>query len=73
MAEKLADLRTQISNTPLISFPNIFLKKNVLLYAKQEWKQLSGSVKARAAYSIFRDAIEKKQLHPGKILMRAPA
>ncbi len=71
MAEKLADLRTQIGNTPLISFPNIFRKKNVLLYAKQEWKQLSGSVKARAAYAIFRDAIEKKQLYPGKILLDA--
>jgi S-sulfo-L-cysteine synthase (O-acetyl-L-serine-dependent) len=71
MAEKLADLRTQIGNTPLVSFPNIFRKKNVLLYAKQEWKQLSGSVKARAAYAIFRDAIEKKQLYPGKILLDA--
>ena len=71
MEEKLADLRTQIGHTPLMSFPNIFRKKNVLLYAKQEWKQLSGSVKARAAYAIFRDAIEKKQLHSGKILLDA--
>jgi cysteine synthase B len=43
----------------------------VLLYAKQEWKQLSGSVKARAAYAIFRDAIGKKELFPGKILLDA--
>jgi S-sulfo-L-cysteine synthase (O-acetyl-L-serine-dependent) len=71
MAEKLTDLRSQIGNTSLISFPNIFRKKNVLLYAKQEWKQLSGSVKARAAYAIFRDAIEKKQLHAGKVLLDA--
>jgi cysteine synthase B len=28
-------------------------------------------VKARAAYAIFRDAIEKKQLHAGKILLDA--
>jgi S-sulfo-L-cysteine synthase (O-acetyl-L-serine-dependent) len=71
MAEKLTDLRSQIGNTPLISFPNIFRKENVRLYAKQEWKQLSGSVKARAAYAIFRDAIEKKQLHAGKTLLDA--
>jgi S-sulfo-L-cysteine synthase (O-acetyl-L-serine-dependent) len=71
MAEKLADLRSQIGNTPLISFPNIFRKENVSIYAKQEWEQLSGSVKARAAYAIFRDAIEKKQLHAGKILLDA--
>jgi cysteine synthase B len=71
MAEKLTALQSQIGHTPLIRFPRIFRKENVLLYAKQEWKQLSGSVKARAAYAIFRDAIEKKQLHAGKILLDA--
>jgi cysteine synthase B len=71
MKEKLADLRGQIGHTPLIQFPNIFRNKNVPVYAKQEWGQLSGSVKARAAYAIFRDAIEKKQLHEGKILLDA--
>src|SRR5580704_11445528 len=71
MKDKLAALRSQIGNTPLVSFPNIFRKENVLLYAKQEWEQLSGSVKARAAFAIFRDAIEKGQLYPGKILLDA--
>ena len=71
IAEKLNDLRSQIGNTPIISFPNIFRKEKVLLFAKKEWEQLSGSVKARAAYAIFRDAIEKKQLHSGKILLDA--
>lgn len=69
--EKLLTLKSQIGHTPFIELPNIFRKENVLLYAKQEWKQLSGSVKARAAYAIFRDAIEKKQLVPGKILLDA--
>ncbi len=71
MKDKLAALRSQIGNTPLVSFPNVFRKENVFLYAKQEWEQLSGSVKARAAYAIFRDAIEKGQLYPGKILLDA--
>jgi cysteine synthase B len=71
MKEKLAALRSKIGNTPLVSFPNIFRKENVLLFAKKEWEQLSGSVKARAAFAIFRDAIEKKQLYPGKILLDA--
>jgi cysteine synthase B len=71
MKEKLVAIRSQIGNTPLVSFPNIFRKENVLLYAKKEWEQLSGSVKARAAFAIFRDAIEKKQLYPGKILLDA--
>jgi S-sulfo-L-cysteine synthase (O-acetyl-L-serine-dependent) len=71
MKEKLVALRSQIGNTPLVSFPKIFRKENVFLYAKKEWEQLSGSVKARAAYAIFRDAIEKNQLYPGKILLDA--
>jgi cysteine synthase B len=71
MTEKLAELHSQIGNTPIMSFPNIFRKENVTVLGKQEWKQLSGSVKARAAYAIFRDAIEKNQLHPGKILLDA--
>jgi cysteine synthase B len=68
---RLYALGSQIGNTPLRSFPNIFRKEHVLLFAKQEWDQLSGSVKARAAYAIFRDAIEKNLLHPGKILLDA--
>jgi S-sulfo-L-cysteine synthase (O-acetyl-L-serine-dependent) len=71
MAEKLSALRSQIGHTPLRTFPNIFRKENVLVYAKQEWQQLSGSVKARAAFAIVRDAIEKKQLHSGSILLDA--
>jgi S-sulfo-L-cysteine synthase (O-acetyl-L-serine-dependent) len=71
ITEKLATLRAQIGNTPLSSFPNIFQRENVLIYAKKEWEQLSGSVKARAAFAIFKDAIEKKQLYPGKILLDA--
>ena len=71
MEEKLIALRSQIGNTPLLNFPKIFRKDNVLLYAKKEWEQLSGSVKARAAFAIFKDAIEKKQLYPGKILLDA--
>jgi cysteine synthase B len=71
MEEKLVAIRSQIGNTPLVSFPNIFRKENVTIYAKKEWKQLSGSVKARAAFAIFSDAIEKKQLYHGKILLDA--
>jgi cysteine synthase B len=68
---RLYALGSQIGNTPLRSFPNIFRKEQVLLFAKQEWEQLSGSVKARAAYAIFRDAIEKNLLHSGKALLDA--
>jgi cysteine synthase B len=71
MKDKLATLQVQIGHTPLMSFPKIFRNEHVMIYAKQEWKQLSGSVKARAAYAIFRDAIEKKQLQKGRILLDA--
>ena len=64
-------LASQIGHTPLISFTGIFRKEQVYLYAKKEWEQLSGSVKARAAYAIFRDAIEKGQLYEGKKLLDA--
>jgi S-sulfo-L-cysteine synthase (O-acetyl-L-serine-dependent) len=68
---RLYALGSQIGNTPLRTFPNVFRKENVLLFAKQEWEQLSGSVKARAAYAIFRDAIENNLLYSGKILLDA--
>lgn len=69
--EKLAALQLQVGNTPLFEIRHLFRKKKVFLYAKQEWMQLSGSVKARAAYAIFRDAIHKGQLGHGKILLDA--
>jgi cysteine synthase B len=71
MADMLPDLRNQIGNTPVMSFPNIFRKDNVFIYAKKEWEQLSGSVKARAAFAIVRDALDKNQLHAGRILLDA--
>jgi cysteine synthase B len=69
--EKLAVLQSQVGNTPLFELRRLFRKKNVSLFAKQEWMQLSGSVKARAAYAIFRDALLTGQLGPGKILLDA--
>jgi len=68
---KLSALGRQIGSTPLISFPGIFRNGAVSLFAKEEWKQLSGSVKARAAYSIVSDALSKNQLYPGKKLLDA--
>ena len=55
-------LSNQIGRTPLHAVTRLFSKPGVQLYAKKEWEQLSGSVKARAAYNIFRQAIENGQL-----------
>ena len=71
LPEQLAALQSQIGNTPLFELRHLFRKKKVSLFAKQEWMQLSGSVKARAAYAIFRDALQKGLLGRGKILLDA--
>jgi cysteine synthase B len=64
-------LEKKIGHTPLLPITRLFNKKNVRLYAKQEWMQLSGSVKARAAYNIIRKAIENGQLNRERTLLDA--
>ena len=64
-------LEKEIGRTPLHHITRIFQKDNVQVYAKQEWQQLSGSVKARAAYRIIRHAIEQGALNTQKTLLDA--
>lgn len=71
LADKARSLEKKVGNTPLHRFTKLFNKKNVELYAKKEWMQLSGSVKARAGYNIIRRAIEQGQLNEQKILLDA--
>jgi len=59
-----------IGNTPLLLIPALS-SDTVKVYAKCEWDQLSGSVKARAAFSIIRNALDKGGLYPGKSLLDA--
>lgn len=61
----------QIGKTPIHPVHGLFSKKGVRIYAKKEWEQLSGSIKARAAYQIIRAAILQGALHRGKILLDA--
>src|SRR6478609_7007035 len=68
---KAKQLSKQVGNTPLIRMKHLVPKKGVELWAKQEWKQLSGSVKCRAAYRIFLDALEKGELNEHKTLLDA--
>ena len=62
LLKRVQELSREVGNTPLVPLQNIFRKKNVQLFAKQEWKQLSGSVKCRPAYQIIKDAIENYEL-----------
>ncbi|HEV7780608.1 MAG TPA: cysteine synthase family protein [Chitinophagaceae bacterium] len=59
---RVQELGKEVGNTPLIPLQHIFRSKKVKLFAKQEWKQFSGSVKARAAYQIIRDAVANYEL-----------
>ena len=71
LINKAKRLNTQVGNTPLVRIKNLVSKKGVQLWAKQEWLQLSGSVKCRAAYRIFLDALQKGQLNQHKTLLDA--
>ncbi len=64
-------LAQEIGNTPLYPVTQLFRHERVRLYAKKEWMQLSGSVKARAGYSIIRKAIEDGLLTTDKTLLDA--
>jgi len=68
---KIIELSRQIGNTPLLPIPNLHSNKRVKIYAKAEWQQLSGSVKARAAFNIIRQAFETGELDENKILLDA--
>lgn len=62
-----------IGNTPLVDLSDFAhahgLPAGVKLFAKAEWYNLSGSVKARPALRIVEDAEKRGDLGPGKILI----
>ena len=58
-----------IGNTPLLHLKNICPTGN--LYAKAEWYNPSGSVKARPAYHIMKQAIASGELTKEKVLLDA--
>jgi cysteine synthase B len=69
--EKVRGLGKLVGNTPLIPLIKIFSKDAIRIYAKAEWRQLSGSVKARAAYNIILRAVEDGFLDENKVLLDA--
>src|SRR5690348_6477327 len=71
LTEKIATLETLIGNTPLVEIRNVFQKPGVKIYAKLEWQQFSGSVKARAAFQIIKQAVRAGQLTEEKTLLDA--
>ena len=68
---RLPEIGRQIGKKPLHHVSGIFHKKGVRVYAKKEWMQLSGSVKARAAFNIISKAVQNGALKRGKTLLDA--
>jgi len=71
IVEQAKALAKEIGRTPLVRLNHLVRKEGVQLWAKQEWQQLSGSVKCRAAYYIILDALHKGALHEDKTLLDA--
>ena len=72
LAKRIREVEKQIGNTPVRQVsPELYDVPGVSIYAKMEWMQLGGSIKARAAYSIIRNAIDKHQLNEKTILLDA--
>lgn len=63
LRQQVQQLGAYIGRTPLHRIARLFNKPGVTIYAKKEWEQLSGSVKARAGYAIFKAAIENGSLN----------
>ena len=72
LLEKIIALGDRVGNTPLHHFSSQLIKNDkVKLVAKMEWMQIGGSVKARAAYAIIRNAIESGKLNEKMVLLDA--
>lgn len=69
--DKLIELSPYIGNTPLYPITRLWTNPHVKIAAKLEWQQFGGSVKARAAYRIIRDAVESEKLQPGMRILDA--
>lgn len=71
LEQQIAKLEPFIGHTPLYPLHNLLPNPRVNLYAKLEWQQLGGSVKARPAFQIIKEGIRSGQLTPDKKLLDA--
>jgi len=67
----LRKLEGLVGKTPLYEITKLGLNPKVKLFAKLEWQQLAGSVKARSVYNIVKCIILSGQLDDGKTLLDA--
>lgn len=68
---RLNELDHYVGRTPFHKIQNLCNNPNVTILAKMEWLQLGGSVKARPAFQIIKEAVKKGHLANGKTLLDA--
>lgn len=71
LTTKISELSEYIGNTPLFAIKNLVKNPNARVFAKLEWQQFGGSVKARPAYEIIYNAIQSGELSGQKTLIDA--
>ena len=69
--DRIEEFAHLVGDTPLFQIKGLHKNPKVHVWAKLEWQQFGGSVKARAAYRIIHQAVQSGQLHPNKILLDA--
>lgn len=71
LSKTLVKLSAFIGGTPLFPITNLNRNPKVSIFAKLEWQQFGGSVKARPAFRIIKDAIERNDLNGNKHILDA--
>jgi cysteine synthase B len=71
LAERVNALAPFVGNTTLFDISHLQDNPEVKIFAKLEWNQLSNSVKARAAYRIIKEAIDKGLVNEDKGIIDA--
>ena len=69
--ERLDELSHFVGNTPLYPIARLNPNPRVKIYAKLEWQQMGGSVKARPALNILKEAVAAGELTARRHLLDA--
>ena len=71
MTDQFEQIRSMISNTPLLEIEFRYRGEKRRLFAKAEYYNLSGSIKDRVAYFIMKRAYETGAIQPGETIAEA--
>lgn len=71
LLEQLEQLTHYVGNTPLYPITKLHSNPRVKIFAKLEWQQFGGSVKARPAFNILYQAVKNGDLKEGMSLLDA--